>query len=217
MRPFTIFAALTALLAGPVTAQTQTFAMTLGDRQLGTLTFAGNGTATELLSQLDNTPLGVADGTFSAASQASDGDTVSYRSESRGGKTRDITVARASGVVTAVSVTPVDEGTELSDPASVPANTQSPAEVFGVLANGTTCPDPLMMYDGRRVVEMATTAMAQTGDTVACDISYRVVLGKGHLSPFNFKSLAVKAFYTQGALSQMTVRAGGFDVNLIRR
>jgi hypothetical protein len=41
------------------------------------------------------------------------------------------------------------------------------------------------------------------------------VLGKGHLSPFNFKSLAMQAEYRGGAFARLTVSAGGFDVNIL--
>lgn len=211
-----LIAALLTLTAGSALAQTQTFAMTLGQRQLGTLTFDGGGSDSRLLSTLDNTPLGVADGTFEAVSQGS-GASVSYQSANRGSKTRDIAMTRQDGTVTAVTVAPADDMTDLSQAAAVPAGTLTPAETFGVLANGKTCPNPLAMYDGRRVVQLATTEMTETGDTVTCTLSYRVVLGKGHLSPFNFKSLAMQAVYTAQSLSQITVSAGGFDVNLTRQ
>ena len=206
-----LIAALSILLASPALAQDQSFALMLGNRQLGTLSFDGSGANTHLLSRLDNTPLSVADGTFEATSRAS-GNTVEYVGQNRGSK-----ITRQGAAVGAVSVSPADEMTELSDVAKVPAGTLTTAEVFGVLANGKTCPNPLTMYDGRRVVQLATTAMDTSGDTVTCQMSYRVTAGKGHLSPFNFKSLAMTAIYTTGALSQVTVSAGGFDVNLVRQ
>jgi hypothetical protein len=211
-----LIATLSVLLAGPAVAQSQSFALMLGTRQLGTLTFDGRGANTHLLSSLDNTPLGVADGTFEATSRAS-GDTVEYLGQNRGSKNRDIAITRKGVAVGAVTVTPAGEMTDLSDAAKVPAGTLTTAEVFGVLANGKTCPNPVAMYDGRRVVQMTTTAMDAKGDTVTCQMSYRVTAGKGHLSPFNFKSLGMTAIYTGGALSKVTVSAGGFDVNLVRQ
>ncbi|MBU2360543.1 MAG: hypothetical protein KKB02_16695 [Alphaproteobacteria bacterium] len=210
-----LIAALATLLAGPALAAQQNFAMMLGNRQLGTLAFDGSGKDVHLLSRLDNTPLGVADGTFEAVTRAK-GDTIEYLGVNRGSKTRDIAVTREGTQVTAVTVTPADEMTVLSDISKVPAGTLTTAEAFGVLANGKTCPNPLTMYDGRRVVQMATTAMDTTGETVTCDMSYRVIAGKGHLSPFNFKSLSMTAIYQAGALAQITVSAGGFDLNLVR-
>ena len=68
-------AALLSLLAGPALAQTQTYAMMLGNRQLGTLQFDGGGQNAHLLSRLDNTPLCVADGTFEATARGA-GDSV---------------------------------------------------------------------------------------------------------------------------------------------
>ncbi|MCF7698708.1 hypothetical protein [Loktanella sp. M215] len=211
-----LIAALATLLAGPALAAQQNFAMMLGNRQLGTLAFDGSGKDVHLLSRLDNTPLGVADGTFEAVTRAK-GDTIEYLGVNRGSKTRDIAVTREGTQVTAVTVTPADEMTVLSDISKVPAGTLTTAEAFGVLANGKTCPNPLTMYDGRRVVQMATTAMDTTGETVTCDMSYRVIAGKGHLSPFNFKSLSMTAIYQAGALAQITVSAGGFNLNLVRR
>ena len=211
-----LIAALTVLIAGPAVAQSQSYAMMLGNRQLGTLSFDGSGSNVDLLSRLDNTPLGVADGTFEATARDTGG-AVSYTSRNRGSKTRDIAITRQGGRVAAVTIEPADDMTDVSQPAQVPAGTMTPAEVFGTLANGTTCPNPLAMYDGRRVVQLATTAMDADGDTVTCALSYRVVAGKGHLSPFNFKSLSMSVIYRAKSLAQITVSAGGFDVNLVRQ
>ncbi len=211
-----LFAALLFLVTGPALAQSQSYAMTLGNRQLGTLTFDGSGQNVHLLSSLDNTPLGVADGTFEATTKT-EGEAVAYKGINRGSKTRDIAIARQNGAVREVSVAPTNEMTDMSDASKVPVGTLTTAEVFGALANGTTCPNPMAMYDGRRVAQLTTTAMVQTGDTVTCEMSYRVIMGKGHLSPFNFKSFSMQAIYTTGALTQVTVSAGGFNVNLIRQ
>lgn len=216
MTRLSLIATLCALLAGPALAQSQSYALMLGQRQLGTLSVEGSGQNVHLLSRLDNTPLGVADGTFEAMARGA-GDAVTYAGANRGSKTRDIAFTRQNGQVTAVTVTPAGDMTDLSDAARVPAGTLTPAEVFGVLANGKTCPNPMAMYDGRRVVQLATTAMDTSGDTVTCAMSYQVVAGKGHLSPFNFKSLSMTAIYRAQALAQITVSAGGFDVNLVRQ
>lgn len=203
-------------LGSPVVAESQTYAMMLGGRQLGTLVFDGAGENAALLSTMDNTPLGVADGTFEAVTRAK-GNEVDYLGKSRGSKTRDIAVTRQAHTVTAVTVTPEKEMTELTDITKVPSGVISPTEVFAALANGGTCPTPMAMYDGRRVVQMATTAMKQEGDTVTCDMSYHVVMGPGHLSPFHFKSFGMQVAYAAGALARVTMSAGGFDVNLIRQ
>lgn len=208
--------AATLALAGPAWAQSQTYAMTLGNRQLGTLTFDGQGQNVHLLSRLDNTPLGVADGVFEAVTKST-ADGVAYLGRSTGNKSRDIAVTRTGSNVSEVTVTPSSEATDLSVVPAVPAGTLTPTEVFGRLANASSCPEPMTMYDGRRVVRMATTAMAQTGDSVTCDIAYNVVMGKGHLSPFGFKSLAMQAVYQANTLARITVSAGGFNVNLIRQ
>ncbi len=215
-RSVLLVAALSSLLAGPTMAEKQTYMMMLGNRQLGTLVFDGNGSNSALLSTMDNTPLGVANGTFEAVTRAKD-DEVDYFGKSRGSKTRDIAVIRKANTVTAVTVTPQKEMTEMTDAGKVPAGVISPTEVFAALANGGTCPSPMAMYDGRRVVQMATTAMKQDGDTVTCDMSYRVVMGPGHLSPFHFKSFGMQIAYTAHKLARVTMSAGGFNVNLIRQ
>ncbi|MFC6760690.1 hypothetical protein ACFQFQ_16250 [Sulfitobacter porphyrae] len=84
------------LLAGPALAEKLSFAMALGNRQIGTLTFDGGPRAGRLLAVMDNTPLGVADGSFEAVTRAR-GAAVGYESRSRGSKTRDIAVTRAGG------------------------------------------------------------------------------------------------------------------------
>ncbi len=215
-RTIPLLAALSVLLSGPAIAENQNYTMMLGNRQLGKLVFNGNASDASLLSTMHNTPLGVADGTFEAVARAKDGD-ITYFAKSRGSKTRDISVFRELNTVTTVTVTPEDEMTEMTNAAKVPFGVISPAEVFAVLANGGTCPSPMVMYDGRRVVQMATVATKPDGDSLTCDMSYRVVMGPGHLSPFRFKSFGMQVVYTARKLARVTITAGGFNVNLIRQ
>lgn len=215
-RAISIVSVLSVFMSGPAIAENQTFTIMLGNRQLGSLVFDGNGSNASLLSKMDNTPLGVANGTFNAVTRAKDGDVASVL-KSRGKKTRDISILREVNTVTTVTVTPKEEMTEMTDASKVPIGVISPPEVFAVLANGGTCPPPMVMYDGRRVVQMSTIAMKPSGASLICDMSYNVVMGPGHLSPFRFKSFKMQIVYTARKLDTVTITAGGFNVNLIRQ
>ncbi|RYH04250.1 hypothetical protein EU805_02430 [Salipiger sp. IMCC34102] len=207
--------ALALLTATP--AVTETYAIQLGSRQIGTLETG----ASALTSTLDNTPLGVADGTFQASVSRvglDDGSAADqFLGINRGGKTRDISVIRQDGAVRDVTVVPANDATDLSVPSAVPAGVLFPPEVFARLEAAGGCPAPLSMYDGRRVVGISTASSAVVGGETVCEMSYRVTAGKGHLSPFNFKSLNMELAYAGGALSRVTVSAGSFDVNMLRR
>lgn len=197
-------------------ADQKTFKTMLGNRQLGTLTFMVNGDITKLLSTLDNTPLGVADGSFEAVTEMAGGQ-VNYRGESQGSRTRTIEITRNANAVTAVKVSPESEKTGLSIIANVPSGVISPTEAFARMLTQGTCPSPMVVYDGRRVVQIGTTAMTEDAGWVECDLSYSVLLGPGHLSPFRFRSIDMSMTYAAGELARITVSAGGFGVTLIRQ
>ena len=210
-----VLAALALLAAVP--AQAESYAILLGSRQIGTLQTSGS----SLVSTLNNTPLGVADGTFeagvSAVRLADGGSAQQFVGRNRGSKTRDISVIRQDGRVADVTVVPADDATDLSAPAAVPAGVLFPPEAMARLEAAGGCPAPMAMYDGRRVVSIATLSSAQVNGETVCEMSYRVSAGKGHLSPFNFKSLAMELAYSGGALARITVSAGGFDVSMVAR
>lgn len=214
--PFVVAAVFATLWCSPGSAEKQTYAMSLGNRQIGTLVFDWTDRNARLLSVMNNTPMGVANGSFEAVTQVKGG-AVTYLGTSRGSKTRDISVTRQAARVTAVTVTPVHEATKMTVPAAVPLGVVSPTEGFAVLARGKSCPGPVMMYDGRRVIQMATQTQALDGNEVTCAMSYRVIKGPGHLSPFRFKSIGMQVVYTAQTLTRITMSAGGFDVNLVRQ
>ncbi|PWE49303.1 hypothetical protein DEM26_12640 [Thioclava sp. NG1] len=209
-------AALSGLLAGPAAAEKQIYNVTLGRRPLGSLQFEGQGSNATLRLSLDNTPFGLDDGTFEAVTQAK-GNEVDYLGTSRGSETRDIAIVRKADTVTAVTITPHSEMTEMTDARKVPPGVISPTEFFAKLANSKTCPSPMAMYDGRRVIQMATTAKKQNDDTVICDMSYKVAMGPGYVFPFYFKSFDVQLAYTARKLATFAMSAGGFTVRLIRQ
>ncbi|KQI70124.1 hypothetical protein AN189_01640 [Loktanella sp. 3ANDIMAR09] len=211
----TVISFLVFMSATPTIAET--YAMMLGNRQIGTLETNG----ASLQSTLNNTPLGVADGTFQASVtrvQLPDGSIAEqYLGVNRGGKTRDISVIRQNGRVADVTVVPANDATDLSAPDTVPADVLFPSELFARLERAGGCPAPLQMYDGRRLVAISTASTATENGQTVCDMDYRVAAGKGHLSPFNFKSLNMQLAYADGALARVTVSAGGFDVSMLRQ
>ncbi|MBS1302408.1 hypothetical protein [Loktanella sp. SALINAS62] len=203
------------MAAQPVIADN--YAMMLGSRQIGTLVTNGDA----LTSTLDNTPLGVADGTFQASVnpvELPDGTLADqFLGINRGGKTRDISVIRQDGRAVDVTVVPANDATDLSKPEAVPAGVLFPSELFSRLERTGGCPGAMTMYDGRRVVSIATASSAVVDGVTVCTMDYRVTAGKGHLSPFNFKSLNMQLAYAGGALARVTVSAGGFDVSMVRQ
>ncbi|WP_304951381.1 hypothetical protein [Sulfitobacter sp.] len=215
-RILSALALLLAFTAGPVWAEPQTYAVALGGRQLGTLQFNGQSRNAALLLSLDNAPFGIKNGSFKAATQ-SRGTAVSYLGSNRGSETRDIAIDRAAGQVTSVAITPASEMTKMSEAGAVPAGVLFPPELFAALATGKSCPAPLSLYDGRRVVQIATQSSREEGASVFCDISYRVVMGPGYVSPFYLKSFGMALVYRAGTLAKASLSGGGFKVHLIRQ
>ncbi len=209
------------LALGPGFASAQTFDVRLGGTRIGTLVYdaAPDGAAGGTLrSVLDNTPLGVANGTFTASAQAVAGSgAVGYTGSSESlRKRRRIDVAFAEGRATEVVVAPQDEATDLSDPGRVPAGVLDPVSAFGRLAGGRDCPAPYSFYDGRRVLRVSTTARTASSASVRCEVDYRVTAGPGHLSPFRFRSLRLVVDYVSGGMSGMSIGAGPFTVTIAR-
>lgn len=215
-RILSALAVLIAVNAGPAWAEPQTYAVTLGGRRLGTLQFNGQSRNAAFLLSLNNAPFGIKNGSFNAVTQ-SDGNTVSYRGANRGSETRDMVMDRTAGQVTSVEITPPSEMTNMSDAKAVPSGVLFPPELFAALATGGGCPAPLSLYDGRRVVKLATQAVREEGTTVFCDMSYRVVMGPGYVSPFYFKSFGMALVYSAGTLTNASMSGGGFKVHLIRQ
>ncbi|MFG6575899.1 hypothetical protein ACGYK6_08390 [Sulfitobacter sp. 1A15333] len=164
-RILSALALLLAFTAGPVWAEPQTYAVALGGRQLGTLQFNGQSRNAAFLLSLDNAPFGIKNGSFKAATQ-SRGTAVSYLGSNRGSETRDIAIDRAAGQVTSVAITPASEMTKMSEAGAVPAGVLFPPELFAALATGKSCPAPLSLYDGRRVVQIATQSSREEGASV---------------------------------------------------
>ncbi len=224
--PSLIHASLIAVLAAePAAAEVFAFDAFLGRRQIGTVTWettaARGGTVAHLRSDMDNTPLGVGDGTFDAVSEParmSDGTPVT-RYVARTDE-RVITVTSDRGTVVETRVSPESEATTLSEPALVPQGVLDLAAGFGRFVQTSGCPAPFGMYDGRRVISVGPTASVQTGGLLTCRLAYTVVAGPGHLSPFRFRSIRLELFYRVDPkatlLEQMDVHAGIFAMQLVR-
>lgn len=211
------------LLALSITAgatQAQTFRATLGDRVIGTLTYDGGATQT-LRTVLDNTPLGVGDGTFEGVTRAaktSDGRRViQYVGTSRSSrKGRKISVLLDGGRVIQTEITPDSERTALSDPAAVPANVMDPVSALARLIRAKSCPAAFRLYDGRRAIRISPVRSRQWGGLRTCEMHYDVIVGPGHLSPFGFKALTLDLTYDSNGLLAMEIRTGPFRLYLRR-
>ncbi|EYD76918.1 hypothetical protein Rumeso_01440 [Rubellimicrobium mesophilum DSM 19309] len=226
IRPSLWLALATASLAGAARAEATSFQVVLAGSVLGTVDYETDGGRPALLrSNLDNTPLGVLNGTWQAGSQpvrTSEGvDAVQFQAVTASSrKNRTITFLHADGRVLTVQVDPAEDATELSDAAQVPAGVLDPVEAFGRLFETQGCPEAFRLYDGRRVVEVTPAGAEEANGLLTCDMDYEVVAGPGHLSPFRFRSFDLTLTYvrTDGGpvLAEVDVSAGPFTVRLRR-
>ena len=184
---------------------------------MGTLRYS----ATRLTSSFENTPLGVADGTFQATLR----DTAEGRLYTSIGQsardTRKIQVLFSNGQARQTQVTPETERTNMSDPKAVPANVTDPVQALGRFITTQDCPKPFRFYDGRRVLAVAPKAQSRDAQSLICSFSYNVIAGPGHLSPFRFTSLQGTAIYdlakSPAALSKLMIKTGPFALRLTRQ
>jgi hypothetical protein len=227
-----IVAAALAICLGATSAfaETRDLKVWLRGRLLGTATAevsgSGESASYTIRSLLDNTPLGVGDGIFEASSRLArtgSGAVVrQYRSRSAAGNDiRTISLLLDGGKAVETVIAPDGERTDLSDPAKVPDGVLDDAAAFARLVYASDCPAPFRIYDGRRVVQVTTTAAERGAATLTCTVDYRVIAGPGHLSPFHFKSIDLRLSYAvrDGAVSGLDVMeasAGLFTVRFAR-
>lgn len=211
------------LLASPASAEE--WAVFLGEHRIGTVALTTDPKdRLSFTSVLDATPLGLADGTFTASSfpaMTPEGRRVTqYLSEAKSSrKARNISVLTDAGRAVETRVEPPSEATPLSDAAQVSSPVLNPVEAFARIATSTDCPEALRYYDGRRVIEIGLNSKVMDGATTICALDYRVVAGPGHLSPFRFRSVALGLDYEGNgpdALRRITLSAGGFTATLRR-
>lgn len=199
-----------------VHAEVQYFDLTLGQRQIGALSFDTE--TLEIVMDLNDTPFGIADGYFnaqSATSRSSDGTTETrYLSQS---KKRQISFVINDGTVRATTISPTSDATPLSKPKGVPTGVIPLTEGFATIATATSCPTAFTMYDGRRVVQIATQIESTDHTNITCEMDYRVTAGPGHLSPFRFRTLVTTLTYRDSALALMVIKAGVFELRVVRQ
>ncbi|WP_299025018.1 hypothetical protein [uncultured Sulfitobacter sp.] len=213
-------AALCFILCAPP-ALAQDFDVTLAGKPLGLLSFEAKGQRSTLRSTLNNTPLGVFNGTFVGVSKGS-GRTARFTGDSKSSrKQRRVMIDITNGRATATNITPASEQTDLSDINQVPAGVLDPVEVISRLIRAEGCPEQMRLYDGRRVVALATTGQNRQEGSLTCALSYKVIAGPGHLSPLRISQAKIQLRYvtTDNAqtLEQMKISSGIFSLSLDRR
>ncbi|WP_347312446.1 DUF3108 domain-containing protein [Defluviimonas sp. SAOS-178_SWC] len=224
--PTAIFLA-ACLSSGTAAAEVASYRVEFGGRVLGTVTFSdgAKGGGQSLRTTLDNTPFGLFDGTFEADSRLegeSAGETRRlYASKSRSTrKARDISFVIDAGRAEETVVSPASEETSLSVPDAVPASVIDPVAAFGRIVRAKGCPEGFTFYDGRRVDEIVPSGADVSGGMTRCKITFTVIAGPGHLSPFRFTEFSMMALYDAGegsgkGLREIDVRAGLLGIRLI--
>ncbi|MGJ8615319.1 MAG: hypothetical protein ACSHWS_00675 [Sulfitobacter sp.] len=219
-------AAFCALCAfGESSAQAQTFEVKLGDKSLGTLAYSRDSKGENLRSALNNTPLGVFNGTFAASSQqvqsSSGASAHKYRSISKSSrKTRQIGLVVEAGRAVEVVIEPSSQRTALSDVKNVPQGVIDPVGGIGHLIGARGCPKAFTIYDGRRAIRLQPNGAKRDADLLTCAIQYKVIAGPGHLSPLYISSVKMQVQYdlsgSQQRLSRMQLGSGLFNLVLNR-
>ena len=218
--------ALALALPAPAMAEPQVFEMRLGGRAIGTLTYDASDAGAGWTTNLDNTPLGVADGVFAASSApvttTTGTDALRYRGVTETSRrNRVVEYVHAGGQVLSVAVTPDEDATNMSVADRVPLGILDPVEALGRFLDSNGCPAPLRIYDGRRVVDVTPQGSSVEDGRLVCDLDYTVVAGPGHLSPLGIQSLDVTLSYEQPAagpaiLREMDVRTGLLGLRVVR-
>lgn len=214
------------LAVGATMTNAQTFDVTLGGRSLGSLTYSNADGEAKLRTTLDNTPLGVFDGSFVGTSrrvQADQGATVrQYYSEGVSSrKTRKISVLMDQGRAIETVISPQSERTDLSNPQRITASVVDPVTALGLVISASGCPTSISIYDGRRVIALTPSGSTSQTDVLVCDMDYTVVSGPGHLSPLYIKDISAVLTYDLGASSQnlvnMRFSSGVFALGFTRK
>ncbi|WP_299563457.1 hypothetical protein [uncultured Sulfitobacter sp.] len=205
-------------LATPVAAQN--FDVVLGGKTLGWMAIDTRG-AGQLRTTLDNTPLGVFNGTFEGTRRTSGAGTTTFTGISRSSrKSRAVSVNFSEGRATGVDVEPASERTALSDIAQVPAAVTDPITALGALVHANGCPPTQRIYEGRRVIALIPEPAERNGVLLVCPVSYRVIAGPGHLSPLRISSARMRLTYavsgSRQTLQQIHLSSGIFSVSINR-
>ncbi len=198
--------------------------ITLAGVTLGQLSFTATPDGPALTTQVDNTPMGVFNGSFTAANTRGADGTLFYASRSRTTrKARDISFAiTASGQVRGVEITPADQRTALSDATRVPQGVLDPASAFARLVSPPGCPEGFTLYDGRRVVAVTLVGQLQGPARLTCRMRYDITAGPGHLSPLYLNHFRIMLEYVPLpnatlVLDRLKMRTGVFTLRLTRQ
>lgn len=214
-----LFLAVSAL---PALAADQTYKVYLGGLELGWFRYSGTSENARISSLFNNTPLGVFDGSYEGNSRAKSGGAVYRGKSSSTNKNREVEIIRAaSGKVAETTISPEKDRTEYSDPTAVPDGVLDPVAGFArFLSQKNGCPEAFKLYDGRRVVQVTPKSSETAGQVKTCVMDYRVVLGKGHLSPLYIKHITVSVVFdpaiAETGPSLLSLRSGLFGVEFRR-
>lgn len=203
--------ALSLLAAQPLAAET--FTLSLGSRAVGQMSL----TSERLDIRVDESPLGVADGTFAASSRMvrmEDGRVVRQYLSDAPRKSRKISILHDAGTVIDTTVSPSSDATEMSAPAAVPQGVVDFVQGLNVITAASACPGGMTLYEGRRLIRLDPTGSTSDGATRTCDYSYRVTGGPGHLRPLSIRNATVQIAYTSGRLARITASSGPFSVHV---
>lgn len=207
------------VLGAPASAQS--FSVALGNNILGQLKYSDQGGRETLVSNLNNTPMGVFNGTFKGTSRgvAAGREFIGQSVSSR--KTRTITTITKGGRAIQTTVTPTSEETKLSNVANVPAGLIDPVMAVGwLIQTGKGCPSTLHIYDGRRAIALTPTGQTAQNGMLTCDIAYTVFAGPGHLSPLKISKAKMQLNYaidgTEQRLTHIRMGSGIFRLVLTR-
>lgn len=206
--------ALALTLLAPM-AHADTYRLSLGGDPIGTLNHTGG----SLRSDVNNSPLGVADGIFEASAkrvQTANGQVVTQYLGKSYNKGRTVSVLMNNGQALETTVSPRSEATELSDIAAVPSGVTHPVAAFSHLVSARGCPGAVQFYDGRRVIMISPEGSSQSGNTQTCTMRYRVTAGPGHMSPLFISRASMTLTYEGGSFTQMKVNSGPLSLYITR-
>lgn len=207
------------ILATP--AYAQEFSVLLGGKTLGQLSFSQKGSTATLRSTLDQTPMGVFNGTFVGTSEGAARNATFTGDSQSSRKQRRVIVKYKNGRAHNVDITPAQEQTKHSDPERVSASVMDPVRIIAALMDAEGCPSAMLLYDGRREVRISPNGQDQTAQMLTCRMSYKVTKGPGHLSPLGISSAKMQMTYDNAGgvqkLQQIKISSGVFRLNLDRR
>jgi len=216
------FALAVSLACCATSAAAQTvFDVKLGAKTLGTLSYATSGSSARMITTLNNTPLGVFNGTMDAVSKPDSGRRTFKAKTGAENKDRTVTVSHKAGRALETVVEPAVQMTPLSDPSKVPAGIVDPVQAFGQILAAPDCPARITLYDGRRAMTVSLVAAAVEDGLQTCKMSYRVIAGPPHLTPLNVAKAKMNLIYTANdkprQLTRIELSHSVFRLKLLRR